>query len=83
MPKRARVATQPFEQGVNPQARRPLKKRRLPSKHTAPIQSTPNRNAPTAGTAAAGGLASLPPTARRESPLFEPEQQHTQSAIVV
>jgi hypothetical protein len=85
MPKRARVATQPFEQGVNPETLRLTKKRKLPSKHTAPIQSTPKRNAPKAGNAAARGLASPPPTAprRRESPLFEPELEHTQSAVVV
>jgi hypothetical protein len=37
MGKRARVATQPFEQGVNPEARRPSKKRKLASKYTALI----------------------------------------------
>jgi hypothetical protein len=78
MGKRARVATQPFEQGVNPEARRPLKKRKLVLKHTAPIQSTLKRNARKAGNADTGGLAFPPPTAlRRKSPLFEPELEHS------
>jgi hypothetical protein len=84
MTKRARVATQPFKQGDNPEAPRPAKRRKQPSKPPNPTRSTPKRNTPKAGRAAAGGLASPPPTAlRRESPLFEPELELTQSAVIV
>jgi hypothetical protein len=82
--KRVRVATQPFEQGVNSREPGPLKKRRKRSQYTAPIRATPKRNARQARSAPAGGLASPPPTARRsrnQSPLFEPELSHTQSAV--
>jgi hypothetical protein len=61
-----------------------LKKRKKLSKHTAPIQSTPKRSARQAGLASTGGLASPPSTLRRnQSPLFEPELPHTQSAVTV
>ncbi|RAQ98571.1 hypothetical protein DDE82_009126 [Stemphylium lycopersici] len=83
-PKRARVATQPFEQGVNPGEPRPSKKRKQSSGHTAPIQATPKRSARRTSSASAGGLASPPPTLpRNQSPLFEPKPPHTQSAVTI
>ncbi|RAR03536.1 hypothetical protein DDE83_008181 [Stemphylium lycopersici] len=74
----------PFEQGVNPGEPRPSKKRKQSSGHTAPIQATPKRSARRTGSASAGGLASPPPTLpRNQSPLFEPEPPHTQSAVTI
>jgi hypothetical protein len=82
--KRARVATQSFEQGVNPGEPRPSKKRKKLLGYTTSIQATPKRSARRTGSASAGGLASPPPTLRRnQSPLFEPEPLHTQSAVTV
>jgi hypothetical protein len=83
-PKRARVATQPFEQGVNPGEPRPSKKRKQSSGYTAPIQATPRKSARRTGSVSAGGLASPPPTLpRNQSPLFEPEPPHTQPAVAI
>ncbi|KAB2100046.1 hypothetical protein AG0111_0g11783 [Alternaria gaisen] len=83
-PKRVRVATQPFEQGVNPGEPRPSKKRKQSSGYTAPIQATPRKSARRTGSVSAGGLASPPPTLpRNQSPLFEPEPPHTQPAVAI
>ena len=79
-----RVAIQLFEQGVNPGEPRLLKKRKQSSRHTAPTQATPKKSARCTGSASAGGLASPPPTLpRNQSPLFEPEPPHTQSAVTI
>jgi hypothetical protein len=83
-PKRVRVATQPFEQGVNPGEPRPSKKRKQSSRYTGPIQATSRKSARRTGSASAGGLASPPPTLpRNQSPLFEPEPPHTQPAVAI
>jgi hypothetical protein len=79
-----RVATQPFEQGVNPGEPRPSKKRKQSSQYTGPIQATLRKSARRTGSASAGGLASPPPTLpRNQSPLFEPEPPHTQPAVAI
>ncbi|KAF1934514.1 hypothetical protein EJ02DRAFT_429297 [Clathrospora elynae] len=82
--KQARVATQPFKQGVNLGEPRPSKKRKNSSGYIASIQATPKRSARRTGSAFARGLALPPPTLRHnQSPLFEPELLHTQPAVTV
>jgi len=70
-PKRQRKPKEPFDQGVNPSSQ----KRRAPATRQNPTHSTPKRVRREA-------LPSPPATAppRRQSPLFEPELQATQTA---
>jgi hypothetical protein len=74
-----------FEQGVNPQGEpRSSKRSKTPSECSRVKQFTPNRGAHKAGRAAYRGLTSPPSSVpRHESPLFEPEPQHAQSAVTI